>query len=269
MKLNIFFRELRSHLKSFIVWSVSMLFLIAAGMMKYSAYSKTGEAVNEIFDQLPAGVLKVMGFEPGTDFSNAGVFYSIFFIYFIMLMVVHSCMLGSSIIIKEERDKTADFLLVKPIKRWQIVTSKVVAASLMVILFNLLTFISSVWFVEPYNTSGESLVLPILRLCIALLIIQFIFLGVGFFLGSWAKRAERASGLATSIIMGTFLLKVLIDLRSELDGLIFLTPFKYFNSYHVMFDGDLNPVYIVLSVCISIAATVLAYLFFQKRDIHI
>jgi ABC-2 type transport system permease protein len=266
--MNIFFRELRANYRSFIIWSATMVILIAGGMLKYSAFAKTGQAVNDLFKQLPPALMTIMGIEPGMDLSSVGVFYSIFFLYFMLLTSVHSCLLGTTIIAKEERDKTADFLMVKPIKRHRVITAKVLAALFMVVLYNQVTFAVSAVFVAQANKTGQSLTGQIFAITNALLVIQIVFLAIGLFLGAWSHNAARASGLATLIILGTFMLKVLIDLRSNLDYLDFLTPFRYFKSFDVMFNHKVNPIYLGVSAAITALALAGTYLFFQKRDLR-
>lgn len=63
--MNILKRELRANLKSLMIWSASMAALIYMGMIKYSAFEKTGAAVNDFFEQLPPAMMKVMGIKPG------------------------------------------------------------------------------------------------------------------------------------------------------------------------------------------------------------
>ena len=266
--MNIYLRELKATYKSFLVWSATMVFLIFAGMMKYGAFAKTGQSVNEMFAALPPQLLKVFGVEAGMDLNSIGVFYSIFFLYFLLLTSAHSCLLGSGIIAKEERDKTADFLLVKPIKRHQAVTAKILAALTFVVLFNLLTCFTSMAVVGQYNTTGQSLNGPILSLSIALLIVQLVFLSIGLFLGAWSKTAARASGIATAVILGTFVLSVLINLNRDLRYLEFLTPFRYFDSLKVMYEQEMRPAFLLLSGGLVTALTVGTYFFFKKRDIH-
>jgi ABC-2 type transport system permease protein len=139
---------------------------------------------------------------------------------------------------------------------------------LMVILYNLVTFVASVIFVEQNNSTGKSLTIPIFWLTTALLVIQVLFLSIGLFLGAMARNAAKASGLATLIILGTFMLKVLIDLKKDLDFLRFLTPFRYFNSADVMFDHKIDLAYLVLCLGVSAAAVAGTYYFFQKRDLR-
>jgi len=266
--MNIVLRELRAHLRSFLIWAGTMVFLIFAGLMKYSAFQKTGEAVNEIFDSLPAGLQAILGMDAEMDLTSIGVFYSIFFLYFLLLMSVHSTMLGASIIAKEERDKTADFLLVKPIRRSRAVTAKVIAALIMIFLFNQITFLVSAVMVGQYNLTGVSLTGPIFRLMAILSAVQILFLGIGLFLGAFARNAERASGIGTGIILGTFLLKILIEINQDFEGLTFLSPFSYFNAYEIMFDGAIPFGYVVLCIGTAICGIAGTYLVYRKRDLR-
>lgn len=266
--MNMYKRELRANYKAFFLWAASMLFLIYVGMMKFAAFAETGDSANAIFEALPPPLLKILGMEPGLDLSSLGVFYSIFFLYFLLLTASHGCLLGTAIIAKEERDKTADFLLVKPIARRRAVTSKILAALTFVMLLNVFTMLASMATVASLNTDGPSLNVPILRLFAALFVVQLVFLAIGLFLGAASRNAARAAGLATTVILGTFLLKVLIDLNSDLDFLEFLTPFRYFVSLKVMFDGDMRTWVLVLSAVLVVGFVCGTYRFFDKRDIR-
>ncbi|MDD2534264.1 MAG: ABC transporter permease subunit [Eubacteriales bacterium] len=266
--MNIYLREIKANFKSLLVWSATMVFLVLAGMMKYSAFQKTGEAVNAMFNQMPAGILAVMGISADQDLTSVGVFYSIFFLYFLLLMTVHSSMLGVTVIAKEERDKTADFLLVKPIRRSCAITAKILAAITLVIAYNLVTFISSAMIVKPFNDTGTSLTGPIFYLTSCLLVIQILFLGLGLLFGALARTSEKASGMATAVILGTFILKILIDLKADLDYLDFLTPFRYFKAIDVMYKQEISIPYVILSVVLAGTAMAGTYWLYQKRDLH-
>ena len=158
--MNLLLRELRANLKSLLIWSAIMAGLIYMGMIKYSAFAKTGGAVNSLFDQMPQPMLTVLGIVPGTDLTTVAVFYSIFFLYFSLLAAIHAVMLGTIIIAKEERDKTADFLFVKPITRHHAIRIKVIAAMIQIIVLNFVTWTFSLISTAPYS-EGNSLFKPI------------------------------------------------------------------------------------------------------------
>ena len=264
--MNILIRELKANLKSLIIWCLSMAFLIYAGMVKYSAYAKTGEAVNEFMAQIPLAMKDIMGIGSG-DLTSVMVFYSIFFMYFMLLAAVHSSMLGVIIVAKEERDKTADFLYVKPIRRQYAVSFKILAALINIIIFNLVTFVISVLSVRQYD-SDTAIVSQIFMAMAALFILQLLFLGLGLLLGAAVRKSKAGTSIASSIILAAFMVKVLIDLNKDLDKLTFLTPFKYFNANTVMFDKQIDTGFAILSILLAAACTAGSYYFFKKRDLH-
>ncbi|MFL6561849.1 MAG: ABC transporter permease subunit [Bacillus sp. (in: firmicutes)] len=55
-------------------------------------------------------------------------YYSLLYIYLLLMATIHATMLGASIIAKEERGKKAEFLFVKPVSRNGIITAKLLVA---------------------------------------------------------------------------------------------------------------------------------------------
>ncbi|MCK8058683.1 MULTISPECIES: ABC transporter permease subunit [unclassified Fusibacter] len=264
--MNILIRELKANLKSMLIWSGSMAALIYMGMIKYSAFEKTGAAVNEFFEQLPKPILKILGVIGGTDLTSVAVFYSIFFLYFLLLAAVHATMLGTLIIAKEERDKTADFLFVKPVKRSRVILFKVVAAMINITFLNLVTFVFSLISTAPY-TKGVSITNSIFFIIIGLYVLQIMFLGIGLFLGGVVKRSKVATSIGSGIILSTFLLKVIIDLKRNIDYLDYFTPFRYFKPSDLMFKHSIDGLFVVIALISAVVSVTCAFYFFKKRDL--
>ena len=110
--------------------------------------------MNELFAQMPKSMQTIFGI--GTfDLSKASGYYGMLFLYLLLMATIHAAMLGADIISKEERDKTSEFLLVKPISRNKIITSKLLAALINIIIFNIITLVSSIIIVGKYS-KGEA-----------------------------------------------------------------------------------------------------------------
>lgn len=171
--MNIVLRELRAHLKSIIIWCVSMVLLIYIGMIKYSGIEQSGDAINDMIEGLPDSLLAAFGMNQ-FDLTQVGGYYGVFFLYFVLIGTIHAVMLGATIISKEERDHTADFIFVKPVKRIKIITAKMVAGLINMIILNFTTLISSIVFVNMYN-KGASITSDIVKLMVALFILQLLF----------------------------------------------------------------------------------------------
>lgn len=265
--MNIVLRELRANLKALIIWSCSMVFLIYAGMVKYSGFAAAGQDVNQLMSQIPEAVRRILGMN-GLDLTTASGFYAVFYVYFMLLVGVHAVMLGAVIISKEERDKTADFLFVKPIHRSKVITAKLAAALINIIVLNLVAWVSSILFVDMYN-KGEPINDQIARLMLALFIIQVIFLAVGAGIAAFARNTKKATSIATAVLLAAFTLSIAMDLSNKIDFLRFLTPFKYFGTTQIVKEGTIDIMYLLLSAVIIIACTIATYMVYKKRDIHI
>src|SRR6059058_2084461 len=140
--MNLFLREMRANRKSLLIWSIGVIFMVTAGMSKYGALSGSKQSLGELMAQMPKSLQAIMGIG-NLDISTAIGYFGILFVYLVLMAVIHALMLGATIIAKEERDKTSEFLLVKPISRQQIITAKLAAALVNVVVFNMITLFTS------------------------------------------------------------------------------------------------------------------------------
>ena len=125
--MNIFIVEMKAYRKALIIWVFGIIFMVVAGMGKYVALSNSSQSINDLFAQMPKSMQTLFGIS-SFDLSKASGYYGMLFLYLALMATIHAAMLGANIISKEERDKTAEFLLSKPISRNKIITAKLAAA---------------------------------------------------------------------------------------------------------------------------------------------
>ena len=125
--MNIFWREMKSHRKSLIFWSIGVFLMVVSGMGKYEAYSSQGQSINVLIADIPKSLKAVMGFSD-VDLSKISGYYTILFVYILLMATIHAAMLGANIIAKEERDKTAEFLFTKPLLRSTVDYGKIIGS---------------------------------------------------------------------------------------------------------------------------------------------
>ncbi|HVH96325.1 MAG TPA: ABC transporter permease subunit, partial [Bacillus sp. (in: firmicutes)] len=178
-------------------------------------------------------------------------------------------MLGADIIAKEERDKTVEFLFTKPLLRSTIITAKLLAAFVNIVVFNLITLISLITFLGKYNRDGEAINGHIALTMVGMFILQILFMVVGSAIASVKRNPKSVASLATGILLFSYLLSIAIDLNENLAFLKYITPFKYFEAEMVMYDGGLNIVYVLISVVVIAVLAFVTYVFFNKRDLDV
>ncbi|MBM7613830.1 ABC transporter permease subunit [Alkaliphilus hydrothermalis] len=265
--MNIFLREMKAHRKSLIIWSVGIVLLITSGMGEYSAVSSSGKTMNELVESMPRSIKAIMGV--GTlDLSKASGYYGILFLYVSLIGAIHAVMTGCNIIAKEERDKTSEFLLVKPVSRKSIITSKLLATLVNLMIINTVTLVSSIY-ITGYYGKGEKMTGDIITLMMGLFLLQLLFMTIGTAIAAINRKPTKSIGLSTGILMFSFLLSIVIDMNGKIEPLKYLTPFKYFEAKNIMYGGGLDLFYVLISIGIATVLSVFTYCFYQQRDINV
>lgn len=266
--MNIFLKELKLHRKSLIYWSIGVFLMVVSGMAKYSAYSSSGQSINGLVADLPKSLRAVLGFG-AMDLSKISGYYGVLFIYLLLMATIHASMLGATIIAKEERDKTSEFLFVKPVSRSTIITAKLLAAFTNIVVYNLVTFVSLILLIGKYNSAGEDVNGDIALTMVGMFILQVMFMVIGSALAAVKKKPKTAASLATGILLLTYMLSIVIDLNENMEGLKYFTPFKYFETKNIMYGGGLDGIFVVISVVLIAALSTVTYVFYKKRDLNI
>jgi ABC-2 type transport system permease protein len=62
-----------------------------------------------------------LGLRGSFDLSTASGYYGLLYYYLVMMATIHSAMIGTSIISKEEQNKTTEFIVSKPVTRSEII----------------------------------------------------------------------------------------------------------------------------------------------------
>ncbi|MED1469158.1 ABC transporter permease subunit [Bacillus salipaludis] len=266
--MNLFLREMKANRKSLIIWCFGILFMVVAGMGKYEGYSSSsGQSINELMASMPKSLQAMMGVGE-LDFSTPIGFYGMLFAYLLLMAAIQALMIGANIIAKEERDKTTEFLMAKPISRGKIVTIKLLAAFVNIVIFNLVTLVLSIAMVAKFNKAGEPIDV-IYTLMAGMLILQLIFLVLGSAMAATLRKSKRAASIGTAVLLIMYILSIATDLNHKLDGLKYLTPFKYYEAKRVLVDGSLDPAFTWLSIVVVLGLLFVTYVFYKKRDLNV
>ena len=264
--MNIFIRELKANRKALIIWSVCMALLVLSGMGKFTAYAAGGSS-SAVFDKLPNTMKIILGFN-GFEVTKISGFFAFLFPYIELTTAIHATLLGSSIIAKEERDKTTEFLIAKPISRNAIITSKLLVALVNVIVINLVSLFSSFAIVSTFDT-GENITGEILTLHLIMLVVQLIFLSLGALLASGMRKSKISGAIAADIIVGGYIISKVTELVDYLKVFNIFSPFTYFDLQKAVYGNDISISTTLLCLAMIVVFTGFTYYFYQRRDMNV
>ena len=118
-------RELKVNFKSFIIWLsvLACIFMIAYAMYPFIMSDETVGMLDTMLSQMPPEMVKAFNFDISSMDSVYGWLKSEGFIFALLIISCYASVLGANILLKEESDKTIEYLHSLPITRKQIVNN--------------------------------------------------------------------------------------------------------------------------------------------------
>ena len=269
--MNIFRRELKAHATALVIWCVCMVLLVISGMAKYTAYTSAGasgvRSINDILKAMPFSLRALLGFG-SFDVTTMAGYFAVLTVYTALVFAIHAALLGAGIIAKEERDKTAEYLMVKPVSRAAVVTAKLSAALVNAVVLNAVTLVSMLLIVPAYN-KGKDISAEIAVTYLSLLIVQLIFLSLGAAVAALMRNPKGAGSVTTGIVLIGYIAARVTDMTDKLNALNVISPFKYFDMAKILAGRGLDPAAVLLSLALAAAFVAATYFFYAKRDMKI
>ncbi|NRD77270.1 ABC transporter permease subunit [Bacillus sp. BRMEA1] len=263
--MNIFLHELKANRKSTIIWTLSLVAVVIFFMALFPSITKDAEGFKKVLENYPEGVRKVLGVSINSITSLLG-FYSYVFTYVVLCGAIQAMNLGTSILSKEVREKTADFLLTKPITRVQIVTAKLLSAFTSLVLSNVVFIAAAIITVKA--VSGKTFdMTAFLLISLTAFWVECLFLALGILISVTLPKIKSVLSVSLGTVFGFFVLNMLGSVIGE-KAIRYVTPFKYYDTTYIMKHNSYETTYVIIEILFIMAAVTVSYLIYSKKDIH-
>ncbi|MEA4947003.1 MAG: ABC transporter permease subunit [Oscillospiraceae bacterium] len=263
--MNIFLRELKASRKAFLFWTLGLFFLVFAGMTKYTGVAMDGASLNQLLARFPRVVLAVLGIS-GVDVETPGGYYAVLAFYAVICASLYGASLGAGAVNREAVDKTYEFLFTRPRSRAAILSMKLAAGVVFLLLFSGLNYLFSVAAIAVLKLDAD------IGRAVALFSLSIFLVGLFFFslsacLCAAARRPEKGALYGNLCFLAAFLAGVVCDMLDTPGALRLLSPLKYFLPSDLL-AGKLDFAYLLLILGASAALLAAAFLRFGKKDLN-
>lgn len=257
---HLWFEFKKQFLSSFLWLFVSGLLLLAF-LTFYPAFSDQSNQLRALLENFPQEMLVAMGIEVEA-FLSFGGYFSYLYTYIILIVCIYSMNIGLSLITLESRFESIDFLYVKPLSRFKIVTNKLFVGLFYVLFFNGLLLFLIVFFMRYFNIANLR---TVFNLWLSGLYLSLFFYSLGFLLGSLGLKIKKTLALASG---GVFFLFFLLMLARLIDSqwLLNLTPFGYLDFNKILTEGISLRLHGGILIVIMLML-VISYLIQLRRDL--
>lgn len=230
MNRNLFLKEIRRNLTGLMVWTVIITVLITVTMSVFPTFIENQSRVFAMFDILPKELLQFKGISRISDLQSVLGFYAVNnIIYMMVLGSVYGIVLSSGILLKEEYNKTAEYLLSRPLTRSEVFFSKLAVVSVNVFFLNAFTTLAGFASIElvtsdPYNVEA------FLILSLFTFLLNFLFGAAGLFLSTIVKRPKPITALSIGLVLILYFIFTISKITDRFSDIGYLSPFRYINT---------------------------------------
>lgn len=173
-------------------------------------------------------------------------------------------LIAISVLAKEEKEHTSEFLFTHPVKRSRVITEKLISVLIQLVLMNAIAYglaVGSIAFI------GENIPWKELNLLhFAYFLLQIELAGICFGISAFLRRKSIGIGLGIAIAM--YCLNLIANITEKADFLKYLTPFGYAEGADIVTNGKLNATYVCIGMTFMVIGIGIAYWKYQKKDIH-
>ena len=261
--MTIMKHELRQGKRSFLIWTAAIGFLLAVCICLFPEMKGEMDTVSEMFaqmgsftaafgmDRLNFGTLTgYYAIECGNVLGLGGAFFA--------------ALCGVGILSKEERDRTAEFLLTHPVGRTRIVTEKLIAVLVQIVAMNLIIYAVSA---GSMAAVGEEIPWKELNLLhLAYFLLQLELAGICFGVSAFMRRGSLAAGLGLAALM--YFLNLIANITESAAFLKWVTPFGFCDGADIVTNGSLDGPKVAVGLVMGAAGVAAAYWYYTKKDIH-
>lgn len=254
--------ELRQNRISLAVWTLAVGFLMIICILIFPEMKEEMDGVGDMFasmgsfseafgmDQVSFGTLT--GFyavECGNILGLGGAFFA--------------ALCGVSALAKEEKEHTAEFLLTHPVSRLRIVTDKLIAVSLQVLVMNAVVYAASIGSIAAVGEEIPWKEVSLLHL--AYLLLQMEIAAICFGISAFLRHGSAGIGLGTAAIL--YFLNLIANITDSAEFLRYITPFGYAEGTDIVTNVSLDGGLIALGLAYGAAGIAAAYVKYCRKDI--
>ncbi|MGJ8454319.1 ABC transporter permease subunit [Pseudothermotoga sp. U03pept] len=266
--MNVYKWEMKRNLKATAIWTVVLVLVQLMYMSIYPSMSRDAELLSRMLRLMPKAFLRIFGLEE-IDFSNVlNYFATISSIYVTLVGSIFAVLLTCRILAREESEKTAEFLLSKPVRRITVLQQKILSALSLILIFDLAVCFSSLLMMEFFRQSpinyAKFWLLWLSQILLHLTVTNLVFLLIVF-----AKRQENTLSFSIGMTFVLYIIAMASKLAENFSFLRYLTPFYYSDGIRVVKEGRIELTFLVIYLLLNTALVCFSVVFYSKKDIYV
>ncbi len=260
IKFNLFVTK-----KTIIGWSIAIFLIMGMYMILFDSIQ---DIVKAEMEAMPEELLQFFGVNNLTDMSNYITYFGTILGILIIAISIFAVTYSASLITKEEKTKSIEFLSGLPISRKEIFISKYLTSLIAIIFIVLLAGLSAT--ISGYIKGGDTFNIgDLLNIILITGFIPIFFGGVGIMIAG--INSKIATGSMVSIItLISYMLGYLTELlKDKAEWLKYLSPFILFSPSNALELSNSTVITFIIYIILYIVLIIVGLKIYKKRDMKV
>lgn len=259
-------REIKFNLKNFLIWTLLLIVIFLVVYLIYPSIINGDNAkmMDEMMEMFPPEMLKAFNMDIASMDSAFGWLRTEGFVFVLLIIGCYSGILGSNILLKEESDKTIEYLNSLPITRNKIIFSKVIVGLIYILL---MVLIIGIFNFVGLSLSGDFDTKQYILLSITPLFSSISIYFICMFLSTFAHKTKKMLGISLGIVLISYVLQTLSAIDKSVEFLKYFSVFTLADIRNVISNVSINPIMVVITLCISFVFLTLTVIHYNKKEL--
>lgn len=263
--LAIIKRELKSNIKSFIIWTLIIASIVLMMMVTFASMKNDMQSLNSLMASMPPALLKAFGMDNLDMTSIEGFYASKGHLSVILIGSVYACYLSSSLIVKEYDQKTSEYLLAKPISRGEVYLAKAISFLILITVCNII--IGGIVAIGLYSfANGPVNRKVVLLLAISPYLLELAFGYICYFLSVFFTKIRASLGMALGVVFGFYILYVIGNLADTFSFLKDYNFYGFVDTTALVVNKSLSLSHVVAMILTAVISLFLGKFIYERRD---
>lgn len=261
-----FRREMKINFKSFLIWTAILVGLFLVVFLVYPSIINSAniQMMDEMMQMFPEEMLKAFNMDISSIDSAFGWLKTEGFVFVLLITGIYSGLLGSNILLKEENDKTIEYLNSVPVTRKSIVLNKIICGILYIVF---MVAILSIFNFIGLTLSGNFDKKMYILLSITPIFSSLVIFAICLFLSTFTHKTKKTLGISLGIVFASYFLKIISEMGESTEFLKYISIFTLADIRNVIINVAINPLMVILSIGISIIFMVGTLFRYEKKEL--
>lgn len=245
-----FLRELKVNFRSFMTWTLVSIVCFLVVFLIYPSIinSDNIKMMNELMTMFPEEVLKAFNMDISSLDSAYGWLKSEGFVFILLITGCYASVLGSNILLKEESDKTIEYLISLPVTRNAVVIKKTLAGlcyiMLMILVMGCFNFVG-------LSLSGTFDRFQFILMSITPLFSSSVLYFLCMFLSTFTHKTKKMLGISLGVVFISYMLNMLASISKSAEFLKYFSVFTLADIRNVITTTSIAPIMIIVTIILS------------------